>query len=152
MEQEYWVYMLECANGNYYTGIALDLAARYRMHRSGTGARYTRIYPPRHIVQCWRIGGGRGEAMKIEAIIKSMARSRKEELLSRPSVLTRIAAEKNPDGPRVRTVSRASLRCINGECSKESTSSGPRRAKAGSKPGKKTGDKKRNAHGNRRRP
>ncbi|WP_323183236.1 peptidogalycan biosysnthesis protein [Paraburkholderia sp. CNPSo 3076] len=34
--------MLECADGSVYTGIAIDVAARFAQHASGTGARYTR--------------------------------------------------------------------------------------------------------------
>ncbi len=40
------VYLIECADGSIYTGIAVDVDARYAMHADGKGARYTRSHPP----------------------------------------------------------------------------------------------------------
>lgn len=42
----WWVYLLACAGGRTYTGVALDVEARFRMHASGKGARFTRANPP----------------------------------------------------------------------------------------------------------
>ena len=40
---ETWhVYILRCADGTLYTGIAKDLAKRLEAHQSGNGAKYTR--------------------------------------------------------------------------------------------------------------
>ena len=40
------LYLIECRDGSIYTGITVDVAARYAAHASGTGARYTRSHPP----------------------------------------------------------------------------------------------------------
>ena len=38
--------MIECKGGGIYTGIAVDVEARYQMHVSGKGAKYTKMNPP----------------------------------------------------------------------------------------------------------
>ena len=38
----YTIYVLRCADGSLYTGIARDLEARIAAHNRGAGARYTR--------------------------------------------------------------------------------------------------------------
>ncbi|GHD60550.1 GIY-YIG nuclease family protein [Jeongeupia chitinilytica] len=42
----WYVYLIECANGSLYTGISNDVVARFRVHQTGKGARYTRANPP----------------------------------------------------------------------------------------------------------
>jgi len=46
----WYVYLIECRDGSIYTGIAVDVAARYAAHLSGRGARYTRSHPPRRLL------------------------------------------------------------------------------------------------------
>jgi len=46
----WFLYLIECADGSIYTGIALDVAARYAAHASGKGARYTRAHPPARLL------------------------------------------------------------------------------------------------------
>lgn len=46
----WFLYLLECRDGSIYTGIAVDVAARYARHLSGKGARYTRSRPPRRLL------------------------------------------------------------------------------------------------------
>ncbi len=46
-----WVlYILECADGTYYTGITNDLAKRLAAHEAGQGAKYTRGRGPLKVV------------------------------------------------------------------------------------------------------
>ena len=85
----YFVYVLRLENQALYTGIARDVASRYREHQRGSAARYTRSFPPVRIAGCWEILGGRGAAMSVEAFIKSRTRSGKERLLSEPALLAR---------------------------------------------------------------
>ena len=42
----WYLYLIECRGGAYYTGIARDVQARYQAHANGTGAKYTRANPP----------------------------------------------------------------------------------------------------------
>lgn len=46
----WFLYLIECADGSIYTGITVDVAARYAAHASGKGARYTRSHPPRRLL------------------------------------------------------------------------------------------------------
>lgn len=46
----WYLYLIECRNGNIYTGITVDVAARYAAHASGRGARYTRSHPPKRLL------------------------------------------------------------------------------------------------------
>jgi putative endonuclease len=41
-----FVYILECANGKYYTGSTIDLAKRFQEHQCGLGANFTRKFLP----------------------------------------------------------------------------------------------------------
>ena len=42
----WYLYLLECSDGSIYTGITVDVEARYAAHAAGRGARYTRSHPP----------------------------------------------------------------------------------------------------------
>ncbi|HET8729721.1 MAG TPA: GIY-YIG nuclease family protein [Moraxellaceae bacterium] len=42
----WFLYVIECRDGSLYTGIAVDVVARYAAHVAGKGARYTRGRPP----------------------------------------------------------------------------------------------------------
>jgi len=47
----YFVYILECSDGTYYTGIAKDVEARLQEHNaSPKGAKYTRARRPVRLV------------------------------------------------------------------------------------------------------
>ena len=48
--QPWTLYLLECKGGVIYTGIARDVAARVAAHRNGSGARFTRSFPPRRLL------------------------------------------------------------------------------------------------------
>jgi len=87
-EQCYWVYILNCDNGSYYTGYTTDVARRFQEHVQGTGkCKYTRSFKPLRIAQCWQISGNKAMAMKVEQYIKKMSKKEKEQLLLNPSSL-----------------------------------------------------------------
>lgn len=46
----YWVYMLLCNNGAFYTGSTGRLGDRFREHCTGQGARYTARHLPVRLV------------------------------------------------------------------------------------------------------
>ena len=75
-----WVYVLECGDGSYYTGWTNDLARRLQSHQSGKGGEYTRSRLPVKLIRKWR-AKDRGEAMRKEALFKSLSRKEKERLL-----------------------------------------------------------------------
>jgi putative endonuclease len=65
------VYMLACERDCLYTGIALDVVARFELHRSGKGAAYTRAYRPRGILAS-KACASRSRALKLEHALKQL--------------------------------------------------------------------------------
>lgn len=76
------VYVVHCADGTLYTGIARDAARRVREHNSGgrLAASYTRGRRPVVLVY-QELAASRSEALKREYQIKQMSRNDKERLL-----------------------------------------------------------------------
>ena len=71
---------MKCGDGSYYTGWTNDLVKRVRSHQAGKGAKYTRSRLPVRLIKKWR-AKDRGEAMRREALFKSLSRRGKERLL-----------------------------------------------------------------------
>ena len=72
----WFVYMLRCADGSLYTGIAKDVKRRCQQHNDGKASRYTRSRLPTKLV--WHEAQpSRGSALKREAAIKAMTRRAK---------------------------------------------------------------------------
>jgi putative endonuclease len=70
-KKKYWVYMLECAGGYVYTGIAIDPEARFREHLAGKGSRFTRMRKPLRILGMRRYPD-RGAALRAEHALKKL--------------------------------------------------------------------------------
>lgn len=73
----WWVYLLVCHDGSYYTGVTTDLSRRVGEHLSGRGARYTRTRRPVTLVAAAACGS-RSEATRWEARLKAGHRKAKE--------------------------------------------------------------------------
>lgn len=77
---EWFVYILECADGSLYTGITTDLERRVSEHNEGKlGARYTRARRPVKLRYSARFAN-RSEASVEEAAIKKLSRKKKFQL------------------------------------------------------------------------
>ena len=76
------VYILRCRDGSLYTGVTVDVEARFAQHASGVGARYTRGRGPLTIVHVEEVGS-RGDALRREAAIRRLGRVGKESLVAR---------------------------------------------------------------------
>lgn len=72
----WFVYLLQCKSGAYYTGITTDVDRRFHEHALGKGARYTRANPPVAVLGT-RTFLNRSDASKAEALVKRMPRSDK---------------------------------------------------------------------------
>jgi putative endonuclease len=72
----WWVYLLACRGGRTYAGIAIDVNARFALHRTGKGAKFTRANPPRKILGAQAFSS-RSEALKAEYALKQLDRSKK---------------------------------------------------------------------------
>lgn len=76
----WYVYILKCNDGSYYTGITNNLKQRITEHNSGKGARYTRVRKPVTLIYQEEYPD-KLSASKREIKIKDMSRERKEELI-----------------------------------------------------------------------
>lgn len=78
----YSLYIVRCADGSLYTGIATDVERRIREHESGSrGAKYLRGKGPLKLEFAQRIGD-RGIASQVEFRVKQLDRTRKEKLIA----------------------------------------------------------------------
>ena len=79
-EAPWHVYILRCADGTLYTGIAKDPAHRLGEHNAGRGARYTRSRLPVELVY-EESAADRGSALRREHEIKQLSAADKRELI-----------------------------------------------------------------------
>ncbi len=75
----WYVYLLACADGTYYTGATTDPERRLREHNAGQGGAYTRGRGPVQMV-FREVHPTRSSALKREAEIKRWPRVRKARL------------------------------------------------------------------------
>ena len=86
---------MKCAGERLYTGYTSDPKKRFNEHRSGKGgAKFTRGFTPVSIEGLWEITGTKGDAMKIEAFIKSLKKAEKIQLIEKPSSLLDLISER----------------------------------------------------------
>jgi putative endonuclease len=78
---DWYVYMLRCADTTLYTGITNDLSVRLAAHNAGRGAKYTRGRLPVELVYRERVAG-RGAALRREAELKRLPATTKRKLAS----------------------------------------------------------------------
>lgn len=77
----YFLYILECSDGTFYTGITLDLVRRLLEHNhSKLGAKYTLTRRPVKLVYSQEFAN-RAEASSEEARIKKLTRAEKLDFL-----------------------------------------------------------------------
>ena len=82
---EWSIYLLRCADGSMYTGIATDVSRRISEHEQGKrGAKYLRGRGPFELVY-QRAVGDRSVATRIEYCVKQLSRSEKENLQRLPA-------------------------------------------------------------------
>lgn len=76
----YWVYILVCRDGSFYTGWTTDRDQRIMQHNAGKGAKYTRSRRPVTLVYSEKCLS-QGAAMRREHEIKLLSREKKLELV-----------------------------------------------------------------------
>lgn len=87
----FFVYILTCSNGSYYTGYTSNLDKRFAEHLKGTPkCKFTRSFKPLGIAQYWIIEDSKQMAMKVERFIKKLSRKKKEQLILHPELLAEI--------------------------------------------------------------
>ncbi len=76
----FYVYILRCADGSYYTGHTDDLESRLAAHKRGEIEGYTQTRRPIHLVFIEE-APSRQEALSRERQIKGWSRAKKEALI-----------------------------------------------------------------------
>ena len=75
-----YVYILQCADGTFYTGWTTDLARRLATHNAGRGSYYTRLRRPVYLVY-WEDLPDRASAQQRELQVKRLPRAWKLALV-----------------------------------------------------------------------
>ena len=76
----WYIYILLCSDGSFYTGISNNVEKRFKDHVSGKGGAYTRSHKPVKIIfkeKCT----DKSSALKREAQIKKWTKTKKEALV-----------------------------------------------------------------------
>jgi putative endonuclease len=79
--KSYFVYLLLCDDGSYYTGYTSNVASRLERHKTGSGARYTRMRKPKRVVYVEEFRT-RLAAIRRERRIKALSHGAKQKLAS----------------------------------------------------------------------
>jgi putative endonuclease len=79
-ENDWHVYIVECADRTLYTGVAKGLEARIDAHNAGRGAKYTRGRRPVELVYS-EVAADRPSAQRRELEIKKLGTEAKRALL-----------------------------------------------------------------------
>ena len=77
----WWLYIVECADGTYYTGITPDIKKRLAKHNTGRGAKYTAFRGPVQLLY-YEQHLNRSTATQRELQIKKLTRQQKKKLIS----------------------------------------------------------------------
>jgi len=75
-DKVWWLYLLACSDGRTYAGIALDVAARFRLHSSGKAAKFTRANRPLRVLGAQPFAS-RAEASQAEYALKQLTKPAK---------------------------------------------------------------------------
>lgn len=78
----WYVYIVECSDGTFYTGITTDVNKRVLTHNKGKGAKYTKARLPVVLMASFE-AGNRSEASKEEYRIKQLTRKEKQILINK---------------------------------------------------------------------
>ena len=79
------VYMLQCADGSYYTGITNNLDARIEKHNSGKASKYTRSRLPVTMVYAETVTD-KSQALKKEFALNKLRREEKQKFIVENSI------------------------------------------------------------------
>ena len=79
-EAAYYCYMVECADGSYYTGWTTDPERRVKEHNAGRGALYTKFRRPVELIYLEELSD-RSAAQRREYTIKKFTREKKTRIV-----------------------------------------------------------------------
>ena len=94
---EFSLYIVRCADGALYTGIATDVDKRLAEHASGVrGAKFLRGRGPLEVVFAESVGD-RASALRLEHRVKRLTRAQKLELVRGERKLAELALRSQVD-------------------------------------------------------
>ncbi|MCH7850767.1 MAG: GIY-YIG nuclease family protein [Nanoarchaeota archaeon] len=76
MKKEWYVYILECKDATFYTGVTNDLDKRMDIHAKGKGSKYVMKSGFKKLLRCAPCKN-RSDACKAECQIKNLPRNEK---------------------------------------------------------------------------
>lgn len=91
MAKKYWVYILRCSDGSYYTGMTSNLDGRLIEHQYGMYDGYTSSRLPVALVFSEEFGDAK-LAASLEKQIKGWTRKKKEALIRRDLDMLHVLA------------------------------------------------------------
>ena len=83
--EKWFVYIIRCKDGSFYTGATNDLKRRFLEHKKGKGGRYTRSHIPEKIVFSEKCDN-KITALKREREIKDWTRKEKLKFIKQAGV------------------------------------------------------------------
>ncbi|NKJ48232.1 hypothetical protein CIC12_16090 [Burkholderia sp. SG-MS1] len=92
----WFVYLLECSDGSVYTGIAVDVQARFDKHMSGMGARYTRSRKPVRVLASFELAD-RSSASRAEYWVKRLSAVDKRALAAGLRTIESVVPAAEPE-------------------------------------------------------
>lgn len=107
----YYVYVILCDDGSFYTGYTKNVKSRLRLHMNGKGARYTRMHKPKELVYTEQFES-RAEAMRREKRLKKLGHQQKRKL---------VKLQDSKKDKRRATASKTARRPHSGNCKKDYT-------------------------------
>ena len=75
-EKSWYVYILECLDGTYYTGVTNDIEKRMKAHKSKKGSKYVMRHGFSHLIAT-KVCKDKSDAFRTEYWIKKLPRNEK---------------------------------------------------------------------------
>ncbi|WIH84195.1 GIY-YIG nuclease family protein [Brachyspira pilosicoli] len=105
MENEfYYVYILLCEDGSYYTGVTNNLKERFIKHSKGKGAKYTKTHKAIKFLSAWRVENI-SIALKIEYYIKKQDKKTKNMFIENKRLLKKYFLKENSKLKKISVIS-----------------------------------------------
>jgi putative endonuclease len=76
----WYVYVIECSDGRFYTGITDNIEGRFQRHKNGQGGHFTKIFGAERLLYREKFSARR-DALKREAQLKGWTRRKKLALI-----------------------------------------------------------------------
>jgi len=76
MEKQWFVYIIECQDGSFYTGVTTNIEARMKAHAEGKGSKYVYKKGFSKLLQV-KLCKDKSDACKCEYAIKKLPRAKK---------------------------------------------------------------------------